>query len=252
MIQYMKLSSAALDVVQGYNTFAHDLTHVLEDTLTGIQHTIGIIPIFSGKGGGGYLCIMPFGKGHMVMDNAIQRLRVYHPHATVEYASWLHSPLQTGIVVEQSLTESKFSNYLDEDHQYTYTDNKGNKSVGSLTELKNAHLEDGILLDTIENKIYFKGTKLNSKDITSQTTAIEILTMLLDHAGEDIKNTVFSPSTLTRQYNQMLGKIILPLRKLSKQYFGRELEIETHGTLREFTLTFHEKNISLGIIRKIA
>jgi hypothetical protein len=52
--------------------------------------------------------------------------------------------------------------------------------------------------------MYIKGRKLNSKDIPSQTTTINILDRLLDDIGKDIPNTEFEISSYTKNKNEML------------------------------------------------
>jgi len=69
-------------------------------------------------------------------------------------------------------------------------------------------------LDTINNKIYLRGKKLTSKELHSQTTTVDILRILLNNINKDIPNKSLPQSSYSKNKNEMLGKIVLPLISL--------------------------------------
>jgi len=79
--------------------------------------------------------------------------------------------------------------------------------------------KDCILLDTISGRIYIRGTKLTSKDIHSQNTTIDTMKILLENLGKEVSNTKLPVSTYSQNKNEILGKVVLPLKKLAKEYF---------------------------------
>lgn len=108
-----------------------------------------------------------------------------------------------------------------------------------------ANKEIDILLDTIHEKVYIRGEKLDSKDLGSQSTTVEIVTTLLENFGQEVSNDQFSISSYSKQRNQMLGKIILPLQELIKSKCKQELHIECSGSLYDFTLILNEKKLTI-------
>ena len=80
------------------------------------------------------------------------------------------------------------------------------------TSIKN-HTK-GILLDMVNNKIYINGRKLTSEDIHSQTATVDILKILIENSGKDVSNKEFSVSSYSKNKNDMLGKIVIPLIEL--------------------------------------
>ena len=78
---------------------------------------------------------------------------------------------------------------------------------------------DIILLDTIEGTIRIRGDRLTSKDIHSQNSTIDMLSILLEHMGETVSNSRLPLSTYSQNKNELLSKVVLPIKKLSKKYF---------------------------------
>jgi hypothetical protein len=64
------------------------------------------------------------------------------------------------------------------------------------------------------NKIYINGRKLTSEDLHSQTATVDILKILIENVGKDISNKDFVVSSYSKNKNDMLGKIVLPLIEL--------------------------------------
>jgi len=51
------------------------------------------------------------------------------------------------------------------------------------------------------------------------------LDILLDNIGEDIENSEFPISSYTKNKNDMLSKIVIPLIKLCEESFGEKLPL---------------------------
>jgi len=81
-------------------------------------------------------------------------------------------------------------------------------------------------LDKIANKIYINGKPITSKQLVSQTSTIDVLEALLDAQGTSIHSKQLASSSYTKQKNQMVGKILLPLKELSKSVFDKDIAIE--------------------------
>lgn len=85
--------------------------------------------------------------------------------------------------------------------------------------------KDGLLLDMVDNRIYINGKKVTSDDLFSQSATIEILTVLIANLGNDIPNKNLPSSSYSKNKNEMLGKIVLPLVELVEKELGEKLPL---------------------------
>ncbi|MEI7918664.1 MAG: hypothetical protein WCH65_00135 [bacterium] len=83
----------------------------------------------------------------------------------------------------------------------------------------------GILLDMTNNKMYLNGRKLTSEDLHSQTATVDILKHLVENTGKDIHNKQLSVSSYSKNKNDMLGKIVIPLIELIEKETGKKLPL---------------------------
>ncbi len=73
------------------------------------------------------------------------------------------------------------------------------------------------------------GKKLTSADIHSQNTTIDMLRILLENIGQEVSNSKLPVSTYSQNKNEILGKVILPIKKISEKYFSKELSLTCSG-----------------------
>ncbi len=74
-----------------------------------------------------------------------------------------------------------------------------------------------------------RGTKLTSKDIHSQNTTIDMMTLVMKHMGETVSNQELPISTYSQNKNEILSKVILPIKRLTKEYFDKKLLLTCSG-----------------------
>jgi hypothetical protein len=77
----------------------------------------------------------------------------------------------------------------------------------------------------INNKMYINGRKLTSEDLHSQTATVDILKILMENTGRDVSNKDFIVSSYSKNKNDMLGKIVLPLIELIEKETGKRLPL---------------------------
>jgi len=77
----------------------------------------------------------------------------------------------------------------------------------------------------LNNKMYVNGRKLTSEDLHSQTATVDILKILIENSGKDISNKDFPISSYSKNKNDMLGKIVLPLIELIEKETGKKLPL---------------------------
>lgn len=142
-------------------------------------------------------------------QKTIEDMKNLYPSIEIEYSSSADGESKDGVILEQYLSESVFSPYIKKGTM-KYKNNQGESYMGDYRAILEKE-DTGLLIDTVERKIYFNGEKLTSKDIPSQSTTVDVLEMLVEHVGEDIDNNQFPVSSYVKNKNEMLGKIVIPL-----------------------------------------
>ncbi len=210
---------------------------------------LGICPLTLGESGGCFLFVTKYEKSRKTINNLIDELQhEWHP-SYLEYCSRRDGYSQTWLCIDQDLKNKVFSQYIS-DNSILYQDNKWTNILTNSNEVL-ANKDIDILLDAINNKVYIRSEKLDSKDLGSQSTTVEVFAKLLENLGQEVDNNQFAVSSYSKQRNQMLGKIILPLQELIKSKLNEELHVECTGSLYDFALTLNEKKLTIGVIKEI-
>lgn len=205
------------------------------------------MPIYHGSYGWWYLCIWPIGS-NLTIEQSLNTIQYQYPHSNIIVQA-NGSLASQWWMVEQNINNQNYSEHV---AQWTiiYRDNKWTHRQWQYDELINSSEAD-IMLDSINRKCFVKWAKVTSDQLKSQSTTTEILIKLLESKEWRIQNNELEPSSYSRQQNQMLWKIILPLKRLTKEIFGEELIIECHGTLREFDLILQPNKLIIWYISKL-
>ena len=111
--------------------------------------------------------------------------------------------------------------------------------------------KDWLLFDMINSKIYFFWEKLTSKDTPSQNGTIEVITRLLENIWEEISNKEFSASSYSKNKNEMLWKIILPMLRLVEEKTKEQLPIICKWWLTNFYVKMWDVNLKIWAIKRI-
>ncbi|OIO75880.1 hypothetical protein AUJ87_04060 [Candidatus Gracilibacteria bacterium CG1_02_38_174] len=239
----------AISLIEKQNSFGDDFVYFFNRNKINNEEKIGIVPIYGGKLGGGYLFVTKPGISINTMDKTISDLKNIYQNTEIEYSSHYDGECSDGVVLEQNISDGFYSKYVDK-NKVIYKDNKGNSYLGDYGELIEKE-NDGLLFDMINNKIYLNGEKLTSKNIPSQNTTIEVVSKLLENIGEEISNKELPASSYTSNKNEMLGKIILPLLKLVEEKTSEQLSIVCKGSITDFYIKIGEINLKIGTIKKI-
>jgi len=214
------------------------------------EETIGFFPINTSKTWGSFVFVAKHNKSRDTIVKTVKKLQeLGYNDLTIEYASWLDGTCADGITIEQRIHEGKFSDYIKKDQVY-YKDNQGKSFIGDYNEIF-ANQKDGLLLDMIHNKMYLNGKKLNSSDLCSQTTTINVLDKLLENIGQDIGNKEFEISSYSKNKNEMIGKIILPLISLIEKETGERFPLICKGSIYDFYIKLNPSIIKISTIKKI-
>jgi hypothetical protein len=99
--------------------------------------------------------------------------------------------------------------------------------------------------------VYYDGKKLTSDDIPSQGTIVDIMSILMNKIGEDVSSLEFPISSYTKNKNEMVGKVIIPIIRYLEKKTKHSLPLICKGELANFYLKLNPTPIPIAIVRKI-
>ncbi len=211
---------------------------------------IGILPFNSGKIGGSLLFVMKPGKSRTTLQKVIDQLRNDGHILSFAYSSWRDGISSDGVRLEQYLSKKIYSSYA-QAGDVRYSDSLGHSYCSDYDTILTRET-DSILLDTIAGRIYIKGNKLTSRDIHSQNTTIDMLRILIERIGEEVSNSRLPVSTYSQNKNEILGKVVLPLRRIVEKYFDREISLTCSWGITEYYLRLEkDESLPIGIIERL-
>ena len=211
---------------------------------------IAIMPFNSGKIWGSFFFVMKKWKSHTTLKKVLEKMNSDGDIALIEYASWRDGVASQGIVIEQYLSEKIYSTYTRE-WSIMFSDTLWNSYFAEYSSILENEIH-GILLDTIGWRIYVQWKKLTSKDIHSQNTTIDMFKILIWNIGNEVSNSELPISTYSQNKNEILSKVVLPIKRIAKQYFDSELLLTCSWWITDYFLRLDKNDdIRIGIIWKI-
>lgn len=236
-------------IIESNNTFIGEIKKTFNALKLFDTEKIGICPLTLGKAGGSFLFVTPYQKSRKTINKLVETYNFAWVKTHLEYASRSDGYIKEGVQILQDLNKNIFSEYL-QSWSVIYKDNQGKKYMWDYDTIIQQE-QEWIILDKIANKIYINGQALTSKNLVSQSSTIEILDILIDAMGKSIDSKQLPSSSYTKQRNQMLGKIILPLKELTKSMLGKEINLECTWSLYQFYIKLDEKVIKIGVIKQV-
>lgn len=236
---------ALLAIAERHSPFAGDLHRALSARSEG-GRAIGVIPCYTGKLGGAYAVISESGSHRTAITEAIHELRMSYPEIAVEYANWEDGDSSSGPKIESWPEMGVLADEIPHDAAI-FLDNRGNRYLGDYGEiLKNE--QDCLLLDAVEMKLTYCGTKPTSKDIPSQSVAVEVLSRILRGDGKEIHNTSLPASSYSKDRGLLVSKSLSPLCAFVKTISGKELHISCSGIGSKFTVLLGKTDVRIGLV----
>lgn len=169
----------------------------------------------------------------------------------IYYKSWEDGLEEDGLKIEHYLAQNIYSNYYKQGNyikSIEYYNNKKLINKHSYEKIDNIKKNADIVLDQIDNKLYFKGKALTSKEIKSAKKTIMLLTALLK-SKKGLRPADLDLGSYADR-NEMQSKIITPLQKAAQKHFKRKLKIElTGGLTTNYSLSFNPNNFKIIIIK---
>lgn len=106
-----------------------------------------------------------------------------------------------------------------------------------------------ILLDKLSKKIYIDWVKLTSQELHSQTFTIELLEILIENIWKFIDNKQLPLWSYSKNKNELVWKIIMPLNKLLEEKIWKKLPLTCSGSLWEYLIKLDETDIKISILK---
>jgi hypothetical protein len=110
---------------------------------------------------------------------------------------------------------------------------------------------NAIVFDTIDGKIYINNEISNHKEIRTQSGTVEIIKVLFENMGAYVNNAQLPASSYSKNKNEIVGKIILPLQELLQKKFNEKLDIECTGTIVNIDCKLTPSKTNLYLLKKI-
>ena len=181
----------------------------------------------------------------------VEELRETHSaRVHVNFSSWRDGWGETGAVVEQFLSKSIHSEFVEKGacQLISCTDEKG--TVRTLeTNVDPSHYD--LFFDEVKNKVFVGGQSLTSKDLPSQKASIEIFEALIENIGACVWNSDLPRRTYSGYRNEFQGKIIGPLEKVLQEKTKKSLGITVNGQLSKYQVSWEPKGLKIGFLREI-
>lgn len=249
-IQTQKENNYISNMVEGNNHMTNSFEFYFNVFKKIDNELLAIYPINFLKIWGSFVFISKFNKSRDTILQVIQKMKeIWYSDIALEYASWIDGVSADGIKIDQWIHNWIFSEYIQKDQVY-YKDNQWKNFISNYNEILANHTQ-GLLLDMIHNKMYLNGKKLTSTDLCSQTTTINILYKLMENIWQDLENKAFEVSSYSKNKNEMLGKIVLPLISLIEKETGENFPLICKGSIYDFYMKLNPSIIKLSIVKKI-
>lgn len=229
------------------------LTTVFSAQKSYSEEVCAFLPMTTVKTWGTFLAVIPRHGERKTLEKTIDQLStVYSCPAKIVYATRKEELEQDGwAVLHQYISQDVFSSYITP-WTIQLLAGDGTQKIGEYDViLGEPLLASGITFDLIKRKILLDGNKITHKDICSQSATIEIIMYLLDHLGEFIPNRLLPASVYSKNKNEMVSKILLPLQEIMLRSCDEQMEIICSWTLYERTICLKKKPSCIHLIQYV-
>lgn len=187
-----------------------------------------------------FLFVTKLKRSRQTIEKLVIQFKAQYPDVTLEYSSWSDGYSNEWIKVEQYLWQDIFSEYVNR-NQISYLDDSSNIYIDNYDTVT-VNYNKWLLLDKLKRKIYINWEPITSKQLHSQNATIEIFEILLRNIDKTITNIQLPMSSYSKNKNEFLTKIMMPLQKLIKEYYGNELDLECYWGINTFFLKLKRNN----------
>ncbi len=243
-------------LIEDYMDVYRDIVSTFKKQRIFNNERMGLIPISSGKPWGTFLCVTKAQTSRETIKNVIEEM-MRHGYTTINtiYMSWEDGISIDHPIIEQYLDKNIISSYLKENDAilecWSLSERYPQKKIlGKHRELIQQN-GDSIIFDCIDNKIIINNEVATHKEILTHSGTIEVIRMLFENMGRYINNTQLPASSYSKNKNEMVGKIILPLQNIIHAKFGEKLDLECTGSIVDFDLRLKPSTLNIFLLKKL-
>lgn len=229
------------------------LTAVFSSQKTFPEEVCAFLPMTMVKTGGTFLAVIPPHGERKTLEKTVTALSSLHDcPAKIVYASRMESTQEYWwVCLHQFVSQDIFSEYITPWTTQILFGN-GQKIIGEYDVLLwMSHVWSWVVFDLIKRKILVNGKKVSYKELCSQSATIEIFLHLLDHIDAFVPNRLLPPSAYSKNKNEMISKILLPLQEKLRESCGEQMELICSWTLYEWTICLKKKPQNLHLIQYV-
>lgn len=176
----------------------------------------------------------PLGRYRTHLRAGIEKVQEIHKWSCIIYENWIDWVEEGGIVFEQDIQLGIYSSYLQEKSFLFRSWWKVIAMDGEDFDL--AKMNEEIILDKIRNKILINGEYIGSKELSSQSATIEILSHILEGEWKEIHCRSLVISSYSKNKNEMFSKVLNPFMKLVSEKIGKKVSVLCTGSIDDFYL----------------
>lgn len=171
------------------------------------------------------------------------------PASKLIYSNWVDWLWYEGLLIEQDLNNNQYSQFLDWSNciikwlDWKIIVGDCDKSI--------AWFKTWLLLDAVNNKIHLNWQKLTSQDLHSQTATIDIMKVLIENFWTDVSNKNLPLSSYSKNKNDMIWKIVIPLIELIEKRTWKKLPLICKWSIYDFYLKLNKSEIDIAVIDKL-
>ena len=214
------------------------------------EEKIWLVPLSSWKYWWSFLFVVPYQKSRQTLWVLCEQLQErWYNRACFSYLSWRDGVSNEWLVIEQHVDKKIYSQYIDADHVLLIKAGWASQIVNHSQVLTDQ--TTWLVLDDVYKKVYMWGEKLTHKHLRSQSATVEVLDILLEHVWEFIHNSEFPVSSYSKNKNEMIWKIVLPLKNLIKESFWQDISLECSGSIYDFHMKLEGDHGLLHRIKKV-
>ncbi|OGF36470.1 hypothetical protein A2482_04175 [Candidatus Falkowbacteria bacterium RIFOXYC2_FULL_48_21] len=170
----------------------------------------------------------------------------------VGWISWRDGLEENGVVLEQSLSNNVYSEFITRGAvKVLHLDKFGlHEDLYTTDDLHEKMKTMDVLLDSVDEDIYIRGEKLTSKDIRTATITIPVVKMMMENVGKEIQKSLLPQSHYLADRNEFQSKIASPLVRAIEKRLNRRISFNVHGKVINFSVRFEPKDIEFHLVVK--
>lgn len=171
-----------------------------------------------------------------------------HPNIFLLYSSYKDGYERQWFIIEQDINKAIESEFSSQSN-FKLINRDNSMQLRSYNDTMVDSSND-VILDLVKNRIHILGQQCTSGELFSQYTTIELLSTYIQNNKQTINNKLLSPSTYTKNKNELISKVIKPFIKLVREKLWRNISIDCIWSNSYYDIEFDLNNLKCGILTR--